>query len=88
MVVVGIQLIFVLRELRKTIKKIGNFVDEVDKVEEKKEISNQRKQLIHKKKVGLYSILDRIKILSPTLSSKTKKFFIKDKKFHLTFKRS
>lgn len=79
-VIVGLQLIFVLKELRKTIKKIGNFIDEFEKIEKNKDSSlNQKKQIIHKKKVALHSILDKIKILSPTLSSKTKKFFIKEK---------
>lgn len=79
MVIVGLQLIFVLKELRKTIKKIGNFVDEFEEIEKNKNSLNQKKQIIHKKKVALHSILDKIKILSPTISSKTKKFFIKEK---------
>lgn len=79
MIIVGLQLIFVLKELRKTIKKIGNFVDEFEKIEKNKNSLSQKKQIIHKKKVALHSILDKIKILSPTISSKTKKFFIKEK---------
>ncbi|MBW7959998.1 hypothetical protein H3C65_00685 [Patescibacteria group bacterium] len=80
MVVVGIQLISVLKELRRTIKKIGIFVDEFDKRGEKNNPPEQQKLASHKKKAALHSILDKINILSPTLSSKTKKFFIKEKK--------
>lgn len=79
MIVVGLQLIFVLKELRKTIKKIGDFTDELNEMDSKKEISHQKKQLINKKHSSLHSILDKINILSPHLTSKTKKFFIKEK---------
>ncbi len=80
MVVIGLQLIFVLREIRKTIKKIGVFVDEIEEVESKKEVPNQKKQQLQKKHLALHSILDKIKFLSPSLSMKSKKFFVKERK--------
>ncbi|MCL4364328.1 hypothetical protein M1328_03755 [Patescibacteria group bacterium] len=79
MIVVGLQLTFVLKELRKTIRKIGVFVDEIEEVESNKEASSQKKQQVHHKKMALHSILDKIRVLSPNLSLKTKRFFIKDK---------
>lgn len=78
-VIIGLQLIFVLKELRRTIKKIGVFVDEIEHSEVKKDIGEHKKQLINKKHLALHSILDKIKILSPSLSLKTKRFFIKEK---------
>ncbi|MBI5127432.1 hypothetical protein HZA76_03165 [Candidatus Roizmanbacteria bacterium] len=78
MVVVGLQLIFVLREVRKTVKKIGVFVDEIEQIESKKETSDHKKQTVNKKRLALHSILDKIKFLSPTLSSKSKRFFVKE----------
>ena len=45
----------------------------------KKEVPAEKKQLIRKKHLALHSILDKIRILSPNLSLRTKKFFVKEK---------
>ena len=79
LVITGLQLVFVLREVRLTVKKIGSFVDDLDNVESKKETTPEKKQLIKKKHLALHSIIDKIRILSPNLSLKTKKFFVKEK---------
>lgn len=79
LIIIGIQLVFVLKEIRLTIKKIGVFVDDLENIESKKEVSPEKKQLIKKKHLALHSILDKIRILSPNLSLKTKKFFVKER---------
>lgn len=79
LIIIGLQLVFVLREIRLTIKKIGVFVDDLENIESKREVSPEKKQLIKKKHLALHSILDKIRILSPNLSLKTKKFFVKEK---------
>lgn len=79
LIIIGLQLVFVLKEIRLTIKKIGVFVDDLENIESKKEVSPEKKQLIKKKHLALHSILDKIRILSPNLSLKTKKFFVKEK---------
>ncbi|PIQ72941.1 hypothetical protein COY13_02365 [Candidatus Roizmanbacteria bacterium CG_4_10_14_0_2_um_filter_36_35] len=79
LVIIGLQLVFVLREIRLTVKKIGVFVEDLENIESKKEIPAEKKQLIRKKHLALHSILDKIRILSPSLSLKTKKFFVKEK---------
>lgn len=78
-VIIGLQLVFVLREIRLTVKKIGTFVEDLENIELKKDVSPEKKQLFKKKHLALHSIIDKIRILSPNLSVKTKKFFIKEK---------
>lgn len=78
-VVIGLQLIFVLREIRLTVKKIGTFVEELEEIESKKDFNPEKKQLIKKKHLALHTIIDKIRILSPNLSLKTKKFFVKER---------
>ena len=78
-VIIGLQLVFVLKEIRSTVKKIGIFVQDLEDVETKKEVSPEKKQLIKKKHLALHSIIDKMRILSPSLSLKTKKFFVKEK---------
>lgn len=80
MVIIGIQLIFVLKELRKTIKKISIFVDDIEEAELKNDLPDHKKQTIRKKGAVLHSLMDRIKFLSPNISLKTKKFFVKEKR--------
>ncbi|MFH0979663.1 MAG: hypothetical protein V1803_01815 [Candidatus Roizmanbacteria bacterium] len=79
LIIIGLQLVFVLKEIRLTIKKIGVFVDDLENIESKKEVTPEKKQLIKKKHLALHSILDKIRILSPNLSLKTKKFFVKER---------
>lgn len=78
-VIIGLQLVFVLREIRLTVKKIGAFVEDLEEIETRKEFSPEKKQLIKKKNLALHTIIDKIRILSPNLSLKTKKFFVKEK---------
>ncbi|KKQ24332.1 MAG: hypothetical protein US40_C0005G0006 [Candidatus Roizmanbacteria bacterium GW2011_GWC2_37_13] len=79
LIIIGLQLVFVLKEIRSTIKKIGVFVEDLENVDFKKEVPAEKKQLIRKKHLALHSILDKIRILSPNLSLRTKKFFVKEK---------
>jgi hypothetical protein len=79
LVIIGLQLVFVLREIRLTVKKIGNFVNELENIDIRKDVSPDKKHIIKKKHLALHSILDKIRILSPNLSLKTKKFFVKEK---------
>lgn len=76
--VIGVQLIFVLRDLRKTLKKTDIFIDDLEKKEASGENAKSKEKSSTKKHVALHSILDKIRTLSPSSSSKAKKFFIKD----------
>ena len=75
-VVTGLQLIFVLRELRSAIKKNGHLLANLEKKEIKEEKAKEKKY--QKKLSTLHSILGKIRILAPSNSSKNKRFFIKD----------
>lgn len=76
-VITGLQLIFVLRELRTAIKKNGHLLIHLEKKEDKVEKTKEKKY--QKKPTTLHSILGKIRILTPSHSSKNKRFFIKDK---------
>ncbi|OGK53411.1 hypothetical protein A2970_02540 [Candidatus Roizmanbacteria bacterium RIFCSPLOWO2_01_FULL_44_13] len=75
-VVTGLQLIFVLRELRSAIKKNGHLLVNLEKKEIKEEKTKEKKY--QKKLSTLHSILGKIKLLVPSHSNKGKRFFIKD----------
>lgn len=79
MIVIGIQLIFLIKEIRSTIKKIVYFIDDNNIKNDKINKQNQ-KHLIEKKQTTLYTILNKINFFSPKSSFKSKKLFIKDKK--------
>jgi len=74
LIIIGVQLIFILKELKKTIKKTGKFVidSEIVTASDKKD-HHQKKQFVEKKHSSFYSLLQKIKILSPP-NPKTKKF--------------
>lgn len=75
-VVVGLQLIFFLRELRRAIGKNGEVISHLDK----KHAASQKHEVSrHRSSPTLHGILDRIRILSPHDNSKNKRFFIKEK---------
>lgn len=74
-VVTGLQLIFVLRELRAAIKKNGHVVS-FDKKEAKDEKAKEKKY--QKKPSTLHSIIGKIRLLAPSSSHKNKRFFIKE----------
>jgi len=80
MTIVGIQLIFLLKELRKTIKKIGDDFD-ILKEEVKEKNDHQEKKLNNKKYLTIHSLLNKISFFSPKSPAKTKKLFVKDKKY-------
>ena len=76
-VVVGLQLIFFLKELRKAISKNGDIMTQLEK---KHVVAEKHKGSVHHKgSPTLHAILDRIRILSPHDNSKNKRFFIKEK---------
>lgn len=75
-VVTGLQLIFVLRELRMAIKKNGHLLTNLEKKEVKEEKDKEKKY--QKKLSTLHSILGKIKLLAPSSTHKNKKFFIKE----------
>lgn len=77
MIVIGIQLISLIKELRKTIKKIFQSLDEENFEKNNKKI--QHKKNDYKKVLVINSILDKIKVLSPNLKNKSKKIFLKEK---------
>jgi len=74
MIVVGMQLILTLSEIRKTFKTNGLRLEKVNKHE-----INAKKIPDKKKYSGIHSIIDKIRILSPESHIKRKKFFVKDK---------
>lgn len=76
-VVTGLQLIFVLKELRTAIQKNGHLLTNLDKKEVKEEKAKEKKY--QKKLSTLHSILGKIKLLAPSHSSKNKRFFIKER---------
>jgi hypothetical protein len=74
-VLTGLQLMFVLKELRRALKESKHSIWRPDKHEEKE----TRHVKDHSKKmVSIHSVLDKIRILAPSHSSKNKKFFIKE----------
>ncbi|GAB4219210.1 MAG: hypothetical protein Fur009_4220 [Candidatus Microgenomates bacterium] len=79
MIVVGIQLIFILKEIRLMIKKISYSIDDVKLSENethKKEINHK-----HLKKYStINTILNKISLFSPKLAQKSKKLFVKESK--------
>ncbi len=75
MIVVGMQLILTLSEIRKTFKKTNSLKPEkVNKHE-----TNIKKPLNKRKYSGIHSVIDKIRILLPIPHTKRKKFFVKDK---------
>lgn len=75
MIVVGMQLILTLNEIRKTFKKTNNFKPEkINKHEIK-----IKKSFDKRKYSGIHSVIDKIRILSPGSHIKRKKFFVKDR---------
>ncbi len=76
MIAVGIQLISLIKDLRKTIKKIYYSLDEEDL---KKSPHKAGDKKTHKKILIINSILDKIKVLTLDLRNKPKKVFVKEK---------
>lgn len=76
MIAIGIQLISLIRDLRKTIKKIYYSLDEEDL---KKIPHKTGDKKTNKKVLIINSILDKIKVLTPDLRNKPKKVFVKEK---------
>lgn len=75
MIVVGMQLILTLSEIRKTFKKTNSFRPEkVNKHE-----VNIKKSFDKRKHSGIHSVIDKIRILLPVSRTRRKKFFVKDK---------
>jgi hypothetical protein len=74
MIVVGIQLISTLNEIRKSLKKTNDFKpDKISKHQaDIKRHSNKRNYS------GIHSVIDKIRVLSPA-TQKRKKFFVKDR---------
>lgn len=73
-IIIGFQLLFVLKDLRSLIKKVPYFITEKkNKIDEKKTFSQEKKS-------NIYSILNKIKILSPKNNKQSKKVFLKTKK--------
>ena len=72
MIVVGMQLIITLNEIRKTFN--GLKPEKANKHE-----TNIKKSFNKRKYSGIHSIIDKIRILSPVSHSKRKKIFVKDK---------
>jgi len=75
MIVVGMQLIITLNEIRKTFKKTNDLKPE----KANKHETNIKKSFNKRKYSGIHSIIDKIRILSPVSHSKRKKIFVKDK---------
>ena len=73
MIVVGMQLILTLGEIRKTFKKTYN--SKPEKIN--KHQTNIKKAFNKKKYSGMHSIIDKIRILSPISRINRKKFFYK-----------
>ncbi|MGB9883055.1 MAG: hypothetical protein ACPLRN_00875 [Microgenomates group bacterium] len=73
--IVGIQLIFTLKELRKAIKKVVEFIDNFDQVKKNHE---EPKVKMEKKISTIKTVIDKIKSLSPSFYQKTKKIFKKN----------
>ena len=74
MIVVGIQLISTLSEIRKTVKINSMKPEKINRHE-----VNIKKNSDKKRYSGMHSIIDKMRILSPVLHSKRKKFFVKDR---------
>ena len=79
-VAVGLQLIFALKELRKTIKKAAVLIDDIENGEIKMSSDMVKDKVIIKKHLALHSILDKMRILTPRHTAKNKKLFVKDSK--------
>lgn len=79
MIVIGIQLIFLIKEIRSSIKKIVYFIDN-NEIKNNKTNKQDKKYLIEKKQTTLYTILNKINFFSPKSSFKSKKLFVKEKK--------
>jgi len=77
-VAVGLQLIFALKELRTAIKKAGILIDDLEKEEMKFTQDKTKDKTLVKKHLALHSILDKMRILTPRHTAKTKKVFTKD----------
>lgn len=77
MIFIGVQLISLIKELRKTIKKISHSLDDENFEKNNKKIHHKKNN--HKKLLVINSILDKIKVLSPNLQNKSKKIFLKEK---------
>lgn len=75
-VITGLQLMFVLKELRKALKESKHAIWKIDKHEEK-QLKHGKEH--HRKSITIHSVLDKIRILSPSQTSGSKKFFIKEK---------
>lgn len=79
MIIIGIQLIFLIKEIRSTIKKIVYFIDD-NNIKNDKINKQNHKHLIEKKQTTLYNVLNKINFFSPKSSFKSKKLFVKEKK--------
>lgn len=73
-VLTGLQLLFALKELRKALKESKQSIWKLEAKEEK-EVKHKGHT---KKQATMHSVLDKIRILVPTSTSKNKRFFIKE----------
>lgn len=74
MIVVGMQLVLTLGEIRKSFKTNGLKSEKVNKNK-----VDFKKSFDKKKYSGVHSVIDKMRILSHLSHSKRKKFFVKDK---------
>jgi hypothetical protein len=74
MIVVGIQLVSTLNEIRKSLKTTNNL--KPDKTN--KHQTDIRKHSDKRNYSGIHSVIDKIRVLSPA-TQKRKKFFVKDR---------
>lgn len=64
-IIIGIQLIFLLKDLRSAIKKINQIIDDPSKD------NNLKKNFNEQKKTYLYSVLNKINLLSFKINKKS-----------------
>ncbi len=74
-VLTGLQLMFVLKELRRALKDSKKAIWKFEEKSEDKTVKHAH----HKKPATMHAVLDKIRILVPSDDTKNKRFFIKEK---------
>lgn len=75
-IIIGFQLILILKQVKKTLKKINLFLEEEKNNLNGKKLSSEKKDALIKKPIFFENILNKIKFIEPV---KNKKRFFKKK---------